>query len=320
MRESSGHGLGMGVSGGIPGDGNPGDGDPPCPGSESCCSSHSSPGCFDTTCCEVICRAQPACCTQSWTATCANLALAVCDLSACSESGCPGSISCCEPHTTRGCADEACCDLVCQTLPNCCEFRWSDTCVTAAIALCGSACTAGSPCPGTGDCCSSHESPGCDDPACCQLICERDPFCCSSGWDVPCAVQANDLCGGGEPYCPWCPTEGGCCELRSGPGCDREACCAAVCDIEPECCVVGWSSVCVELVDKVCFPTVCACDTLGDFGNDGAINLRDMAEFANCFTGLEGGPIDKPCACGDANGDASVDPLDYRILAPLLDP
>lgn len=176
------------------------------------------------------------------------------------------------------------------------------------------------PCPGPGDCCSSNESPGCNDPACCRLICERDPFCCAGGWDVSCAVQANDLCGGGEPFCPWCPAAGGCCELRGGPGCDREACCAAVCDIEPECCVVGWSSACTELVDKICFPTVCACDALGDFDNDGAVDLRDMAEFANCFTGLEGGPIDKVCACGDANGDASVDLLDYRVIEPLHAP
>jgi len=57
-----------------------------------------------------------------------------------------------------------------------------------------------SPCAGaTGDCCEFEpiSTPGCEDPACCALVCACDPVCCSpSGWDEFC--QGN---GFGDTGC-----------------------------------------------------------------------------------------------------------------------
>jgi streptogramin lyase len=47
---------------------------------------------------------------------------------------------------------------------------------------------------GTGDCFESNGTPGCDDPACCGLVCAADPYCCDVEWDQLCADQAVDLC------------------------------------------------------------------------------------------------------------------------------
>jgi hypothetical protein len=52
-------------------------------------------------------------------------------------------------------------------------------------------------CPGDGDCCdpAGNGTPGCDDEACCDLICDTmDPFCCDSYWDVLCAAEATANC------------------------------------------------------------------------------------------------------------------------------
>lgn len=48
-------------------------------------------------------------------------------------------------------------------------------------------CGAG-PCDaGVGDCCTAHGGIGCEDPACCSLVCGCDPFCCETEWDAFCA-------------------------------------------------------------------------------------------------------------------------------------
>jgi hypothetical protein len=60
----------------------------------------------------------------------------------------------------------------------------------AIIALC----TPG-PCgPGAGDCCSHTFTPGCEDEACCKVVCEIDPYCCDNQWDSICAEAAVVFC------------------------------------------------------------------------------------------------------------------------------
>ncbi len=64
------------------------------------------------------------------------------------------------------------------------------------------------PCPGAGDCCIENGSPGCDDEACCSVICAADPFCCDTEWDDICAGEAND----DAVNCPQCqPVQSGAC-------------------------------------------------------------------------------------------------------------
>ena len=47
---------------------------------------------------------------------------------------------------------------------------------------------------GTGSCCSGHINAGCDDAACCELICGIDPSCCEHFWDGHCVMYAHFLC------------------------------------------------------------------------------------------------------------------------------
>ena len=66
---------------------------------------------------------------------------------------------------------------------------------------------------GAGDCCSSNGSPGCDEPDCCNAICDADPFCCDVTWDGICAAAA-------ELECEACFPEP--CDLDCPPGATPE--------------------------------------------------------------------------------------------------
>lgn len=59
--------------------------------------------------------------------------------------------------------------------------------------------TCGEYCGTEGDCLVPRETPGCDDPICCDLICEMDPDCCHWEWDFSCASLAAAECGGPPP-------------------------------------------------------------------------------------------------------------------------
>ena len=48
---------------------------------------------------------------------------------------------------------------------------------------------------------SDDPSPGCEDQACCETVCEDDVFCCEVDWDTFCAGAAAGLCGTGFNSC-----------------------------------------------------------------------------------------------------------------------
>src|SRR5262245_22583403 len=62
-------------------------------------------------------------------------------------------------------------------------------------------------CPSSGSCCVGHGAPGCNDPACCNIVCDFDYFCCI-GWDADCASWAEQLCG--SVCAGTCPGDGDC--------------------------------------------------------------------------------------------------------------
>ncbi len=62
------------------------------------------------------------------------------------------------------------------------------------------------PCDNPGDCLEPRESPGCNDPDCCALVCEEVPLCCEWGWDESCASIAAEICGGPLPVNDQCTT------------------------------------------------------------------------------------------------------------------
>ena len=105
--------------------------------------------------------------------------------------------------------------------------------------------------PEQGACCVATFTPGCNDPQCCEIVCEIIPLCCEGGWFESCASLANELC-------PSCGADcgddaaGSCCEVHAGPFCNDANCCEAVCAELPGCCEDGWSQACVDLADKLC--------------------------------------------------------------------
>ncbi|MCH8251454.1 MAG: hypothetical protein IID36_03270 [Planctomycetes bacterium] len=45
-----------------------------------------------------------------------------------------------------------------------------------------------------GECTEANGTPGCNDPACCVVVCTIDPFCCNAMWDGSCADHAIEEC------------------------------------------------------------------------------------------------------------------------------
>lgn len=164
-------------------------------------------------------------------------------------------------------------------------------------------CKPGGACPGEGDCCSPHAGVGCEDEACCQLVCGKDPFCCNNSWDMYCASQAVDACACSVPLGACCLKDGTCvdnmdelgcqlldgtfqgadstCDLvecrvppacpdsthncfsTGGPGCTDEVCCDIVCALDSYCCEDFWDSICVGEAVDNCASN-CGDPTAGD--------------------------------------------------------
>jgi hypothetical protein len=166
-----------------------------CPGQGDCCSANGTPGCGNFACCLEVCATDPFCCDVIWDSLCASVANGTCGVCG---AGCPGDGNCCSANGTPGCDNVGCCVQVCASDPYCCDTEWDETCALAAQGMCPP-CSSG--CPGGGDCCFDNGTPGCEDEACCELVCDLDPFCCTSMWDGVCAGHALDLCLVCQPEC-----------------------------------------------------------------------------------------------------------------------
>ncbi len=60
--------------------------------------------------------------------------------------------------------------------------------------------------------------------------------------------------------------------------------------------------------------TVVSFFPLGDFDDDGDVDLNDAATFAACYTGEEGGPINPGCEPGDLDLDGDIDCDDWVLF------
>jgi hypothetical protein len=101
-------------------------------------------------------------------------------------------------------------------------------------------------CPASGSCFVSHATPGCNDPDCCEVVCDIDPFCCDVAWDSICAGEAADACGCGAP-------EAGSCFIQHNtPWCNDPECCDAVCAQDGFCCTVQWDDICGGEALSIC--------------------------------------------------------------------
>jgi hypothetical protein len=99
---------------------------------------------------------------------------------------------------------------------------------------------------GTGACCTTHESVGCNTASIQECVCKPvgqggDPECCTKNWNAACVALVGSLgCG------TTCKQD--CCTQASTPGCADQGIETCVCKKYPACCSGKWDDFCVELV------------------------------------------------------------------------
>jgi len=192
-------------------------------------------------------------------------------------------------------------------------------------------CLAGGVCPDAGPCGSAHTTPGCEDEACCETVCESDPFCCLVDWDQFCVQAAAELCTA-APAEACCIGEGACVNLTPGDcaalggssqgastacggqlTCLPEACClpddSCVSLTRDECLSVsgmphGGGSSCAT---TACAGPVCPGDIAPGDG-DGQVDVTDLLILLSVW-----GPCPAPCAL-DIIGDGAIDVTDLLTL------
>ncbi|MGB0714287.1 MAG: hypothetical protein ACPGXK_00300 [Phycisphaerae bacterium] len=237
-----------------------------------CCQVHPSTGCSDAECCASVCAIDQTCCTIGWSPACVELAMSTCNCIEPAPFGCiTDNGDCCTNNFDGSCNDACCCELVCTFDSFCCVDTWDSICGALALDLCPGVCQQNNFCPGIGSCYAATGNSGCNDEYCCNTVCSIDPSCCTEGWDATCVALAQDFCTCLEDTGPTCPVEpdGDCCDGNGTPGCENDACCAAVCEVDNFCCTVLWDGFCAEMAVDLC-----GCPTCGD-GNIFYLNPPD---------------------------------------------
>lgn len=110
--------------------------------------------------------------------------------------------------------------------------------------------------PEAGSCSTVNATPYCQDESCCEAVCAVDPYCCETRWDGICVALTDDFpdaCG--QVGCG-SPDAGNCLVENDSPHCDNEACCQAVCAVDPYCCDTRWDDLCADQAASL-FPEEC---------------------------------------------------------------
>lgn len=160
-----------------------------CPSGGACTAPGSGAGCSDEACCERVCTVDPFCCSSRWDSTCVSEAQGLCGSGFTTCGVGAGSCTDVNGNGSPGCDDPDCCNSVCRVDPYCCLTEWDDLCATREATICRSSCGSGA-----GACDAVHNTPGCNNEACCSEVCPRDPFCCQTEWDQGCVDLANEHC------------------------------------------------------------------------------------------------------------------------------
>jgi Pregnancy-associated plasma protein-A len=189
---------------------------------------------------------------------------------------CPAVGSCTVVHANPGCDDEVCCEEVCDADPYCCDNQWDSVCVNEAISMCYG-------CGGVsiGSCYSPHDTPFCDEEACCDAVCVIDEFCCDFEWDGFCVEEAFDLCNS-------CGSDltGSCYDTHVKPHCDDTACCDEICAFDSYCCNTQWDSICVREALDYCDVDVLA-GPITNITNGNKYYLLSVASVTNAKSKAE---------------------------------
>lgn len=114
--------------------------------------------------------------------------------------------------------------------------------------------------PEPSDCCLIHPTPNCQAKACATCVCDIDPFCCETSWDLSCvsATKTDCLfqCGCGLSKA------GSCCTEHPLPLCNDLFCMSCVCDKNPACCETSWTQDCAVLATTASeCANDCTCET-----------------------------------------------------------
>ncbi|MCA9286406.1 MAG: hypothetical protein KDA22_14365 [Phycisphaerales bacterium] len=231
---------------------------------------------------------------------------------------CPTGQSCFSPSGDPGCNLASCCTTICDQDPFCCDTAWDQICVGEALETC-----AGCGEEGAGSCVEFNGTAGCESAACCELVCDVDPFCCSNFWDAICGEEGVSLCTGCGGV-----ISGSCWEANGTVACNDAECCEAVCAEDAFCCETQWDSVCANsalalcggcgqpgagpcfspngtpgCASTTCCTTVCAID----------ISCCEQAWDIGCAFQAQNVCCSTTCP-GDLNHDESVDGADIGIL------
>jgi len=161
------------------------------------------------------------------------------------KGGCPSAGSCLEPHGGLGCEDEACCLLVCDADPFCCEVAWDAICVARACATCdgcfadldGDFKVDGAD---LGILLNNWGNSGCGDLDFDGIVDGADLGILLNNWG-DCAKPPFE-----------CPVASNNCFTTGGPGCTDTVCCEFVCTQDPFCCDVLWDGACVNQANMLC--------------------------------------------------------------------
>lgn len=182
--------------------------------------------------------------------------------------------------------------------------RFMLICFTAAIVLVG---RASAQCPSGGDCRTPHETPGCEMPECCGIVCALNPLCCEIIWDQACADAAIDGCDGIN-----CPAVGLCTEAHPTPGCSDFQCCELVSSIDGWCSWASWDELCARMATQVCGQGMCPIDVSGaiDEAEPCYQRLSD-----GCGIGYASGRIVTECGVSMKGRVASGGPRDLEWFA-----
>jgi hypothetical protein len=84
-----------------------------------------------------------------------------------------------------------------------------------------------------------------------QQICNVDPYCCTTYWDVYCVTEVQTVAG--ESCAPTCAHSTCAAGAMLHPACD--ACAGQICAVDPYCCNNAWDAQCVAEVQSVCGQT-----------------------------------------------------------------
>ena len=148
-------------------------------------------------------NASVACYGSTPTGSCCNDAAATC-ADAVLETQCDGrwleGITCARDRFAPSCGTVACCAEL-----GCTDVDIATCDAIGGMPVFGTTCAAETidfTCPridcfgATGDCRSlaGTGTPGCDDVACCDAVCQGDAFCCTTEWDNLCAETALTVC------------------------------------------------------------------------------------------------------------------------------